>query len=409
VNSEFFQVDQQGNLVIPAEVAARYGIKPGARLRFEEGPNSILLQRPVTHLAHVYVEPTTLCNLECQICIRRAWNEPPGRMSEVTFGRILEGLRSFRPVPQVFFGGFGEPLTHPDIFRMIREVKALGAVVELITNGTLLDDGSVQALLESELDTLWVSIDGATEACYAEIRTGAELDGVLRNVVNLQQFKRRLSRKAPQIGLSFVAMEGNVREFPELLRWGLRHRIKKFSVSNVLPHTAELKGRTLYKRSLGNFFLSTEVQLPRFDVEADTMKLLEAVWREDCLPRFEEQASERRRDSCPFVARGSTSIRWDGSLSPCLPLLHSHQSFLGERQRRIEAFSVGSITDRELKELWEDPGYVSLRTRLLEFDFSPCSWCNSCDFPDSNREDCFGSPVPACGGCLWAQGFIRCP
>jgi len=62
-----------------------------------------------------------------------------------------------------------------------------------------------------------------------------------------------------------------------------------------------------------------------------------------------------------------------------------------------------------LKELWDDPAYVSLRTRLLEFDFSPCSWCNSCDFPDSNREDCFGSPAPACGGCLWAQGFIRCP
>jgi MoaA/NifB/PqqE/SkfB family radical SAM enzyme len=409
MDNKYIHVDRQGRLIIPAEVAARYGFKPGARVKFDQGPNSILLQRPISHLARVYIEPTTKCNLKCRICVRHAWSEPLGAMSWATFHRILQGLRSFSPLPQVFFGGFGEPLTHPEIYRMIRAAKELGSEVELITNGTLLDDGSVQALLESELDTLWVSVDGATEGCYAEVRTGAALEGVLQNVARLQQQTQRLSRKTPQVGLAFVAMAGNAVEFPQLLQWGLRRRIKKFSVSNVLPHTEELKDRTLFRHSIDNFFPSAEVQLPRLDVEENTLKLLEAVWREEALPRIEEQAAERRRDSCPFVARGSTSIRWDGALSPCLPLLHSHQSFLGERRRHIEAFSVGSIADRGLKELWEEPGYVSLRSRLLEFDFSPCSWCNSCDFPDGNQEDCFGSPAPACGGCLWAQGFIRCP
>ena len=409
MDNKYIHVDRQGRLIIPAEVAARYGFKPGARVKFDQGPNSILLQRPISHLARVYIEPTTKCNLKCRICVRHAWSEPLGAMSWATFHRILQGLRSFSPLPQVFFGGFGEPLTHPEIYRMIRAAKELGSEVELITNGTLLDDGSVQALLESELDTLWVSVDGATEGCYAEVRTGAALEGVQQNVARLQQQTQRLSRKTPQVGLAFVAMAGNAVEFPQLLQWGLRRRIKKFSVSNVLPHTEELKDRTLFRHSIDNFFPSAEVQLPRLDVEENTLKLLEAVWREEALPRIEEQAAERRRDSCPFVARGSTSIRWDGALSPCLPLLHSHQSFLGERRRNIEAFSVGSIADRGLKELWEEPGYVSLRSRLLEFDFSPCSWCNSCDFPDGNQEDCFGSPAPACGGCLWAQGFIRCP
>jgi len=53
-------------------------------------------------------------------------------------------------------------------------------------------------------------------------------------------------------------------------------------------------------------------------------------------------------------------------------------------------------------------GY-ELRERLLAFDFSPCTICNSCDMADVNLEDCCGSPTPSCGGCLWAQGFIRCP
>ena len=49
------------------------------------------------------------------------------------------------------------------------------------------------------------------------------------------------------------------------------------------------------------------------------------------------------------------------------------------------------------------------RARLFEFDFSPCTVCNSCEYLESNVEDCFGSKSPAYGGCLWAQSFIQCP
>ena len=409
MSHDYVHVDRQGRLVFPAQIAARYGLKPGARLKVDQGPNSILLLRPTSHLARVYVEPTTHCNLECSACIRNVWHEPQGKMSEATFGRILEGLRDLHPTPLVFFGGFGEPLTHPDIFSMVREAKKLGAVVELITNGTLLDKDASQGLLELELDTLWVSVDGSADCGHAGAGSAAELEGVLDNLRQLQRRKIELSLKNPEIGLAFVVMAGNAAEFPELLRWALRQRIKKLSVSNLLPHTPELKGQILYQRRLDNIDYGAEVELPRLDVDERTLKLIQAVLREDAVPRFEELASQRMRDCCPFAQKGSISVRWDGVVSPCLALLHAHESYLGDRRRRIEAYSVGSLDERSLKEIWEDPGYVSLRSRLQEFDFSPCSWCNSCDFPDGNQEDCFGSPAPACGGCLWAQGFIRCP
>jgi MoaA/NifB/PqqE/SkfB family radical SAM enzyme len=109
------------------------------------------------------------------------------------------------------------------------------------------------------------------------------------------------------------------------------------------------------------------------------------------------------------VEKGSVSIRWDGAISPCLPLLHTHRSYLDFRPRTSHAFCVGNVNQRSLTEAWSDPGYVGLRERLLAFDFAPCTICNSCDMADENLEDCFGSPTPACGGCLWAQGFIQCP
>jgi hypothetical protein len=70
---------------------------------------------------------------------------------------------------------------------------------------------------------------------------------------------------------------------------------------------------------------------------------------------------------------------------------------------------VGCLQEHPLLELWNDASYKDLRERLIEFDFSPCIPCNSCEMVDSNEEDCFGNSLPACGGCLWGQGFIQCP
>jgi MoaA/NifB/PqqE/SkfB family radical SAM enzyme len=73
------------------------------------------------------------CNLECRICKRR--DEPLGQMSRQTFSPIIGGLRLFSPVPNVIFGGVGEPLAYPDIVEIVVRAKALGAPVELIAKG----------------------------------------------------------------------------------------------------------------------------------------------------------------------------------------------------------------------------------------------------------------------------------
>jgi MoaA/NifB/PqqE/SkfB family radical SAM enzyme len=74
-----------------------------------------------------------------------------------------------------------------------------------------------------------------------------------------------------------------------------------------------------------------------------------------------------------------------------------------------QPYPVGSLRERGLVEIWNDPEYREFRRKLDEFSFSPCTTCNSCDLPDENGEDCFGNTHPACGGCLWSQGFIQCP
>ena len=57
-------VDEAGRLVLPPEVAARHGLRPGAQVQLVDDPTGIVVRRPATHLAKVYVEPTSGCNRE---------------------------------------------------------------------------------------------------------------------------------------------------------------------------------------------------------------------------------------------------------------------------------------------------------------------------------------------------------
>ncbi len=406
-------LDDRGRLLLPAGLAGQYGLVPGTKLVAEAEADGLRIRRSAASLAKVYVEPTNACNLDCRTCMRNVWDEPSGWMSADTFDRVLEGIREISPLPLAFFGGFGEPLAHPRIVEMVRAVKRAGAEVELITNAILLTEKTARELVEIGLDRLWVSIDGATPASYSDVRLGAELPSVIANLEHLQKLRLLSHAAGPRLGIAFVAMKRNIADLPEVIRLGACLGADRFSVSNVLPHTLEMKEQILFRRALDNLppapaQLASVVSLPAMDVDEATLAALARALRGG--PQVSLAAEPAtRRCACPFIDKGSTSIRWDGAVSPCLPLLHSHSSYLDDRERRSVAFSVGNIRDRSLAAIWSDPTYLTLRERLRAFDFSPCVLCNSCEMAGDNLEDCFGSIHPACGGCLWAQGLIQCP
>jgi MoaA/NifB/PqqE/SkfB family radical SAM enzyme len=89
--------------------------------------------------------------------------------------------------------------------------------------------------------------------------------------------------------------------------------------------------------------------------------------------------------------------------------MHSHPSYLHDRTRLTRKHIIGNINNDTLSNFWLAPDYVELRTRVQDFDFSPCSLCGGCELSQANEEDCFGNVFPTCGGCLWAQGVIQCP
>jgi MoaA/NifB/PqqE/SkfB family radical SAM enzyme len=405
-------VTADGSLTIPRELAQQWGLSPGATARIDVRENHIEIRRPVSHLNQIYVELTTGCNIDCRTCMRNVWSEHTGFMTEETFARIVRNVTAMQVPPTIFFGGFGEPLHHPQAVEYIRRMAETGAPVDLITNGTLLTEARIISLLDAGLRRMWVSLDGARSESYSDVRLGASLPRVLRNLETLNRLKRRLARTQPELGIAFVAMDKNIGDLPEVVGIGLDYGAQHFSISNVLAHDEVLRLQTLYDREASSWNARrASVDIARMDSEdprvANAIRgMLEAGSR---IRGGVELGFAPEGARCPFIDKGSTSIRWDGAVSACLALLHTHTFYVGDARRTSHEHTFGTLGDTSLEEIWNSTDYVDFRRQLEDFSFSPCTTCRACERIEENLSDCTGHDHPACGGCLWAQGFVRCP
>jgi MoaA/NifB/PqqE/SkfB family radical SAM enzyme len=412
--NKYFTADSSGNLVIPAETAVGLGIRSGDQIKFTEKGSSITLRLPM-RLEKLYIEATNKCNLNCRTCIRNVWDETPGEMSEEVFKAILDGLNQFPMLPQkIFFGGFGEPLSHPGIIDMISRVKSMGMTAELITNGTLLNKEMIKSLIESGLDTIWVSLDGSTPESYSDIRMGAHLPNILENLsqlsrMNNQTWDRWGFSKHIKIGIVFVAMKRNIKELPAVIDIAKGIGASYILVTNLLPYTEGMVDGAMYYRSINR--RDFDLDLPPMDMDDITIETIRKA-ADRIHMTIPLVPSDKSKNRCPFIEDGAGAIGWNGDLSPCLPLLHNHEGYLGflnYGSRHSKKWSTGNVCDKNLYSLWNHPEHKAFRERVMDFDFSPCIICGGCDLSEKNEEDCIGNKHPTCGACLWAQGVIRCP
>lgn len=136
----------------------------------------------------VYVEITNICNRNCSFCPGTV--RPRGRMAFETFQTIagkLQGLTQY-----LYYHLMGEPLTHPDLPRMIAYAGTLGFKSIITTNGTLLPQRG-RELVEAGVYKVNISVHSFEEGTreqqlrylndcfdFAEMATAAGVLVVLR-------------------------------------------------------------------------------------------------------------------------------------------------------------------------------------------------------------------------------------
>jgi MoaA/NifB/PqqE/SkfB family radical SAM enzyme len=108
------------------------------------------------------LEVTSRCNLRCTFCPtgNGSLRRPARHMEPDLFRRALEGAARLE---FALLFQWGEPLLHPAFFDLARAARARGTRTLVTTNGTLLDDRRVRALLDAGIDRVTVSVDGDEE------------------------------------------------------------------------------------------------------------------------------------------------------------------------------------------------------------------------------------------------------
>jgi hypothetical protein len=149
--------------------------------------SSALASRPFG----LIVDPSNVCNLACPGCLH---SQRAGILPEE---RLAAFLKYYGPYAiHTSFSNYGEPLANPHTPRFIRLAKSY-LMRTVLSTSLSLARFDADAYVESGLDSMVVSIDGATQPVYEIFRRKGNLDFVHRNVRKLVEARRRLCKRTP--------------------------------------------------------------------------------------------------------------------------------------------------------------------------------------------------------------------
>lgn len=302
------------------------------------------------------------CNLRCEMC-SLAHGAPTYPFW--TLADIQPFKEFFKYADLVNPTGVGEPLMGREFFPMLEEFKRDGAKVGFYTNATLLNESKARRLVELGVDTVNVSIDGATPETFERIRRPAKFDTVVGNVRRLIALRREGGLKKPAVQVAMVLMGDTIHELPLLVRlaheWGAEGVYGMFVSKGGPNHQPRLPQDDPRHT---NEFLREARRLGR--------ELGIQIWIPALLPEPDES---RQEDSAPTPTCGGKvycAYPWnqylvhnDGSVAPCCRI-----------RGEVDGLPMGHVKDGPPQQHWNSPGMVRLRERLLRND--PPVVCRNC-------------------------------
>ncbi|HEY8562508.1 MAG TPA: radical SAM protein [Pyrinomonadaceae bacterium] len=316
------------------------------------------------------IEPVGQCNLKCRMCaIQYREDGAKGALAFIKFEDFARLVEEFPALEELHLQGLGEPLMHPRFFEMVAFAAARGIRVSTNSNLTLFTARRAAACVESGLDTVHVSLDGATKETYEFIRVGANFERVLENLALLRKTKRAMRSESPRVRLVFVLMRRNLDELAALValahRLGVgeifaQHLCHDFQESTLpakyRPMRDFVEEQTLLNENLEHIercFSAARAAAHEFGVD---LRLPNA--------RPTAHAAEKRgRARCDWAWRGMY-FSFDGQSMPCCMI------------STPDRFNFGNALEKGARNLWTGADYENFRGQL-ESD-EPPEICRSC-------------------------------
>jgi len=173
-----------------------------------------------------WLEPTSACNIYCEGCYRK--NDPNAHKSLEQIRHELDVFKRLRKTDGVSIAG-GDPLTHPQIERIVEMIANDGQKPILNTNGQLLTMEKLKALKRAGVRGFTFHIDSGQRRPHMRGKTEVELN-------ELRLHYARMLAEVGDISCAFNATvyAHTLNEVPEVVAWGQEH----IDIVNILVFIA---------------------------------------------------------------------------------------------------------------------------------------------------------------------------
>jgi heme b synthase len=313
-------------------------------------------------------ELTRSCNLACIHCRAAAQDRPyEGELTTAECKRVMDEIAEVGK-PIVILTG-GEPLLRPDVFELASYGNAKDFRMTLATNGTLLSPEIVQKMIDSGIQRISISLDGATAESHDSFR---KMPGAFKGALHGISMARNA-------GLDFqvntTITHVNIEEFPKVHEMVVSLGAAAHHIFMLVPMG---RGKDLAEAAISAE--KYEKTLHWFYEQKDKVSLqLKAT----CAPHYYRIMRQRAKEEGKKIDFQTFGL--DATTRGCLGgtsfVFISH---VGQMQPcgYLEV-DAGNVRDKSFKEIWEGSKVFQDLRNLKKYEGK----CGKCEY------------IRVCGGC----------
>ena len=317
---------------------------------------------PDPRFMHLEMDITSRCNIRCVMCYH-SFDEYARSKAVLfpveTFDALAGALLPRAHTLTLSLGS--EPTTSPYFVPILRSAAA-HAVPNLtfFTNGTLLHDQTIAAIIETHVTQICVSIDGATAATYEAIRRGAGstvIGGVRRLIEDAA------ADSEPRLRFDVVMMKRSVHGLPAIVELAASLGVDAINFFHMVVYD----GLRTEEQSLRRHQDLSDLQTGRAGAGAGLGRPVAAHPRE-----LEEERQAAAPAGSPYAGAPycmypffHVSMNSGGHVLAC-PFSHGEAPF-------------GTLgPDTSFEAIWLGSKFSELRRQILESD--PPPMCRRCSY-----------------------------
>jgi len=299
--------------------------------------NINLPEKVFTKPRSIQIEVTNRCNLRCYMCFINTLERD--KMGDLSFNDFKKIVSNFKHWYIVKLSGIGEPFLNKELINIIDYEKRRGNRVVIYSNGLLINEKKAKEIIQSKLDTLFISIEGSTKKTYESIRKGGNFDVLLKNLKYIQALKKKLNVSKPEIIFNTTIMQKNKKEMFGLLDIMNELNIKNMNIQEIqVGKTGQTIPESEVLSSDNNLFLKKlKSEGIKKGISIITPFIKKKKFRENCVS--------------PWL---QTYITYEGYVTPCC------------RNISNKHYVCGNIFEESFNKIWNNKKYRFFRKNLRD-------------------------------------------